>query len=195
MKDSNTLLKIRKALQRKKPNFIAQDTHKRKEVRKRWKKPTGVHSKMREHRKGHPKVVSKGWRSPKKIRGYHPTGLKICYVRNVSDLSPLNNKADAIMISSQVGTKKKIEIIEAAKKKNITVLNYRDVDGFVNNVKNRLQKAKEEKAKLVQEKKEMESKKKIKEEDKATLAGKIQSEDERKEQEKKEKDKILTKKQ
>ena len=50
-------LELRKKIKAKKPNFVSQDTHKRKRIRPRWRKPRGWHSKIRLHKIGYRKMV------------------------------------------------------------------------------------------------------------------------------------------
>ena len=64
------LLQLRKRIKAKKPNFVRQDSHKQKEVKKKWRKPKGMQSKMRLKKKGYRKSVSIGYGSPKKVNGF-----------------------------------------------------------------------------------------------------------------------------
>ena len=50
MNDIQRLLELRKRIKRKKPEFIRQDAHKKKSLESKWRKPKGLHSKMREKR-------------------------------------------------------------------------------------------------------------------------------------------------
>lgn len=195
MIDIKGLLEVRRKLKGKKPVFFAQDSHKRKEVKKRWRRPIGLHSKMRLNKKGYPRKISKGWRSPKLVRYFHGKGYKMMMAHNAADLERIDNKTEAVIISSKVGAKKKIQIIEMAKSRDIQILNYNNVNEYLKKINEKLLKSKEKKAEKTEEsKKEKESEKKIKEKKDDSLAEKIISEEEKKEQKKKEMDKILTKK-
>ena len=59
------LLKIRKRIKTRKPKFIRQDAHKKKEVNDKWRKPKGRDNQMRLKRKGYPQVVSIGFKKSK----------------------------------------------------------------------------------------------------------------------------------
>jgi len=194
MTEIKDLLDQRTKMKAHKPHFLVHDSHKRKEIRKRWRKPKGLHNKMRLGKKGYPIMVSMGWRSPKKVRGFHGSGFKVKIINSVSDLKGIDNKIEAIIISSSVGTKKRLLIIEESQKNSINILNFKDVDAYVKKVKDQLEKAKDKKAKKISDKKEKDTDKKTKEKKKDTLAEKIQTEEDKKDQEKKEKDKVLTKK-
>ncbi len=113
----------RRKLKAKKPKFLAQDVHKKKRLKEKWKRPKGLQSKMRLQKKGHRKVVSVGWKSPKEVRGLSREGLEQIRVENIKALENINPKTQGIIISSKLSIKKKYEIILEAEKKGIVVLN------------------------------------------------------------------------
>ncbi len=92
----------------------------KRKSKQKWRKPTGRDNKMREKRKGYPKVVSVGYKKDKKARqkigGKTP---KMIY--NVKDLEKI--KKDEIAVIGKVGRKNKIEIIKKAKSEKIPVHN------------------------------------------------------------------------
>ena len=49
---NQTLLNVRKEMKERKPEFIRQDNPKRMKLNYKWRKPKGVHSKIRHHFKG-----------------------------------------------------------------------------------------------------------------------------------------------
>ena len=51
-------LELRKKIKSKKPDFIRQDFHK-KRLKKKWKRPRGLHSKVRLMLKDKPKKIDK----------------------------------------------------------------------------------------------------------------------------------------
>ena len=69
------------------------------------------------------KSPSVGYRSPKKVRGLHPSGYEEVKVSHLSDLEELHNKKHAIKISAKLGAKKRIELIENAQIRNFKILN------------------------------------------------------------------------
>lgn len=54
-------------IRKKKPKFIRQDTNRAKKFKIKWRKPKGMHSKLRLNKKGHQKSPSQGYRAPKKL--------------------------------------------------------------------------------------------------------------------------------
>lgn len=187
------LLKLRKAMKKRKPKFFKQDYHKKAKIKWKWKKPRGKHSKIRLCKSGHRKMVRKGYCSPRAVYGLHPTGFREVIVRNTDDFKKINPKEDGAVIAADIGTKRRIALLKKAKETNITVLNFKDIDKFLNSVEEKRKAAKEEKEKrkLAKETKKKEKEKKA-EKKEEKLAEKI-TEEERKEKEKEEKDKVLTK--
>jgi large subunit ribosomal protein L32e len=106
---------------RKKPEFKRHAAY-TKRVSKSWRRPRGRDNKMRIKEKAKGKRPSIGFGAPKSLRGLHPSGFKEVLVANVNDLMKLN-KNEAARISSKVGKKKKVEIVNKAKELGIKVLN------------------------------------------------------------------------
>lgn len=183
------LLELRKKTKSKKPNFVRQDFHK-KRLKKKWKKPRGLHSKVRLMFRGKPKKISTGFSAPKKVRGLHKSGLKPVLVNSLKDIGKMKKEVEGAVIGHNVGLKKKQELLKKLKETELKVLNIKDIDIYLKKVEDEL-KAKKEKKKELREKKEKKKEKKPKKDGK--LTEKI-TEEEKKEEEKKEKDKILTKK-
>lgn len=123
-----TLLRIRRVMKRKKPDFLRQNWFKFPKLGEKWRRPKGRHSKLRKHEKERGALPSPGYRSPKAVRGLHPSGLKEVRVFNVNDLENLDPKKHAIRIAAQVGKKKRMEIIKEAEKLGIRVLNKGNIE-------------------------------------------------------------------
>src|SRR3989338_6427060 len=92
MSSIKQLLEIRKRMKRKKPSFLAQDSHKKVSIRKRWTKPKGWHSKIRLGIKGYRKRVKVGYGSPSKVKFLDKTGLMPVLVYNVDQLLSINKE-------------------------------------------------------------------------------------------------------
>lgn len=118
------LLSLRETLKGKKPDFIRQESWRYKRVKPSWRRPKGIDSKMRLKRKGWPKSVDVGYRSPKEVRGLHPSGFEEVIVHNVKDLEEVEPD-QAARIAHTVGMKKRTQIIERAEELKIYVLNKR----------------------------------------------------------------------
>src|SRR3989338_1652685 len=100
------ILELRKKIKSKKPVFIRQNYEKRKRLHhKVWRKPKGLHSKMRHHIRGRRKSPSVGYKSPVEAKGLHPSGMKQAVVHNLSEMPPSNEYG--IIISGNVGKRKK----------------------------------------------------------------------------------------
>jgi large subunit ribosomal protein L32e len=119
------MLKVRKRIKRKKPKFKRQEWFRKKALGKKWRKPRGIHSKLRRHEKAKGSLPNPGYGSPSSVRGLNREGYREIIVRNVKDLEKVNPKEDVAVISKTVGRKKKFEILENAKKMNIKVSNYK----------------------------------------------------------------------
>lgn len=91
----------------------------RKKLQK-WRKPRGMHSKIRKKRVGYPSFPAVGYRTPRndacKVRGLVPV-----LVHNVRELENAGRGSGVIIAG--VGAKKKIEIMKTANEKGIKVLN------------------------------------------------------------------------
>jgi len=185
------LAEIRKELKARKPYFVRQCLYKKSRITndEKWKKPKGMHSKLRNAFKGHAKRVKVGYRGPEEVRGITSSGLFPVLVENVSQLSIVGENQGAL-ISSGVGMKNKLLILEEAKKKNITILNVKDTGKFAEEAKSAMEKRKQErKEKLERKKRKAEKKKEPKKEEKPAEQ---KTAEEQKIEQKKEIDKVLT---
>jgi large subunit ribosomal protein L32e len=178
----------------KKLKFTRQDAHKKVRLGNKWRRPKGLHSKMRLSKKGYNKSVSIGYGSSRKTIGLDKSGLKLIVIKSLKELEKIDAKNECVAFSKTLGLKKKVEILKQAVKKSINVVNVRDVDVFLKNVEEKIKKTKEEKEKL-KKKKEVKKKEKEKAGKKKTIDEKVgKTDEEKKEEEKKERDKLLTKK-
>lgn len=118
-------LRVRRAIKRKTPYFRQQEWFRYKRISESWRKPRGIHSKMRKHKGYRPNVVSVGYGSPAKTRNLHPSGFEEILVYNPKDLEKINPKKQAARVGHSVGTRKRIEIEAVAEKKGIRILNPR----------------------------------------------------------------------
>ncbi|MBP1357432.1 MAG: 50S ribosomal protein L32e [Sulfolobus sp.] len=90
-----------------------------------WRKPKGIDNPARLELKGYQPKVKIGFRTPKDIRGLHPSGLIPYRITNSKDLERLaqENAPVIVVISSTIGLKKKLELVEKAKKLGLRVAN------------------------------------------------------------------------
>ena len=103
--------------------FPRQEWFRYKRLGTKWRKPRGMHSKLREHMGYRINVVSIGYRSPRAGRGLHPCGLRDVMVFNVNGLEGIDPRRDAVRIGGAVGKRKKELIQRAASEKGIKILN------------------------------------------------------------------------
>ena len=166
-------------MRKKKPAFDRQDAHKKKRLGTKWRKPKGLHSKMRLQKRGYNKRISKGYRAPAVVRGLHSSGLVAVTVSTLKELDGVK-KNQGVMLT-KIGQKKKLVLLKKAIEKNIVVLNYKDPKKTIENIENEI---KERKQKVKKEEKTEEK----------TIEKKLEESDvDKKTKEKKELDKILTK--
>lgn len=189
-KDAN--LKVRAQIKARKPAFRQQDSHKKKRVDTVWRKPRGLHSKIRHNKWSYPKKIQIGYKSPADVRGMHPSGLFPVLVHSVGDLKRVDVKSQGIIIAGDVGDRKRLEIIKAAGA--IKILNLKDQNAFVAGIAKCLEERKAavaawKAAKAAKAQSKIKTSKEAKEEHKAKLDEKA-----KRDEEKKEKDKVLTQK-
>jgi len=187
------LLELRKAIKAKKPAFIRQEAHKKSKLGVCWRKPKGVHSKMKDSRKGHRKSIEVGYGSPAETRCLSRKGLMPVAVNNIAELKKIE-EGYAAVISRGVGQKKRAAIAKRAGELGIVILNIKDIGEYLKSVNEKMQKKMEAKKKQMKEKekKKEEREKKAGKKKEEGLAEKL-TDEEKKEKEKKEREKVLTK--
>lgn len=117
------LIELRKKMKKKQPKFRRVESWRYDRVKDSWRKARGIDSKTRKGKKSGVKSPNIGYRTPKKIRGIHPSGYEEKRVITKKDLEDLDPKQHAIKISSRLGAKKRIPLIDYAQKKGFKILN------------------------------------------------------------------------
>ncbi|TFG15591.1 50S ribosomal protein L32e [Candidatus Thorarchaeota archaeon] len=117
------LLRIAARKKKRKPKFRHEQAHRWKRVSDSWRKVRGIDSATREKKKGRPAMVSAGYRTPKEIRGLHPSGYEEVLVHRPADLDGLDPEVQAIRIGGTVGMKKRQDILDKADTMFLRVLN------------------------------------------------------------------------
>jgi large subunit ribosomal protein L32e len=120
---SRKLLNLRKRAKQKKPEFLRSESWRYSKMSESWRRPRGLDHKMRRKIKGWPPMVNTGYKGPKVARGLHPSGFREVLVHNVNELDTVNATIQAARIAHTVGKKKRLLILEEAKKKKIRILN------------------------------------------------------------------------
>jgi len=121
--EQKRLMKLRKNMAKHRPSFRRVESWRYVRVKDPWRKARGIDSRTRIKSKSGVKSPSVGYRGPKKVRGLHPSGYKEVRVVSIEDLKNLNNKIHALKISSKLGAKKRMLLIEFAQNRGFKVLN------------------------------------------------------------------------
>lgn len=102
--------------------FLRYEWFKCKKLGLKWRRPVGLHSKVRQGRKGKPPQVNAGFghavAERGKINGYVPV-----VVQNVADLERVDTKKQVAVLASALGMQAAIEMAVKAKQLGVTILN------------------------------------------------------------------------
>lgn len=107
---------------RKRIKFRRQGWYNLVRLGEEWRRPKGRHNKLRRKFKGKGIMPNKGYRTPRKIRNVHPSGLKEVRVSNLNDAKNVGENV-AVRIDSNIGKRKREEILKILKEKNVKILN------------------------------------------------------------------------
>jgi large subunit ribosomal protein L32e len=121
--EKKRLLEVRRKINKKRPSFRRVESWRHKRVKESWRKARGIDSKTRKKTKSGVKSPSVGYRSPKKVRGLHPSGYEEVRIFTKNDLIGLNNKKHALKIASRLGARKRIALIDYVQSRGFKVLN------------------------------------------------------------------------
>ncbi len=114
---------MRMTRKKRAPKFRRQEWFRFAKLGEKWRRPRGKDSKMRLGIRGKPTMASIGYRSPKSMRGVHPSGLIEVLVHGPRELEGLDASKQAVRIGSSVGGRKREQILAKAKELGIRVLN------------------------------------------------------------------------
>ena len=185
-------LKIRKKLRARKPYFLHDDHQKRKCIPLRWRKPHGLHSKVRHRFAGHTAMPDPGFGSPREVYGLHPSGLAPVLVHTLNELSKINQKTQGAVLGSTIGIPRRMQLLAKAKELGVRCLNCKNIDAALKEIQEGIASRKETRTQSLKAKET-----RTKEKEKAAAAKKPElaqkvSEEEQKKLAKEEKDKVLT---
>jgi len=183
------LLALRKRMKARQPAFLRQDSHRHKRLAKVWRKPTGLHSKMRHNAAGQAASVAIGYRSPVAVQGLDRNGFQPVRVFNVDQVAALDKKTHSAIIGAGVGMRSRLTIVDALNKAGIHIINLKDSKGYAGKVQHVLKARKDAAAARLTRKTKTAPVAKKKEEKKPEL-----NEEDKKDQERKEAEKVLTRK-
>ncbi len=153
---NQNLLKVRGNIKAKKPDFQVHNVNDHPQFRGKWRRPRGIHNKMKKCIRGNRYMPAVGYGSPKDVRGLSSGGLMTLLISNLNDLGKYNEECTAV-ISSGVGMKKRLGILQYALSKKIKISGVKDVESEINNIKTSFEQRK--KSRTLKEKKQEEKKK------------------------------------
>jgi large subunit ribosomal protein L32e len=113
----------KRMLNQRKPKFRRPESWRYKRLNTGWRRPKGIDSMIRKREKSRPKMPRIGYRTPVKLRDYHPSGLKEVLVHNLQEMEGLKPTIHAVRIGHRVGDRKRMTIIERADDLGLRVLN------------------------------------------------------------------------
>ncbi len=126
--EKRRLMRLKKKMSQKRPHFRQFEEWRLVRIKDHWRKPKGIDNKMRQKRKGWPRTVNVGFRSPKAVRHLHPTGMEEVAVFNVGDLTIVDPETQVARIGGSVGRRKRRSIVKEALELGIRILNPGDID-------------------------------------------------------------------
>lgn len=121
--ETKKLLALRYEMSHDRIAFLRQEWFRFPRLGEKWRRPRGMHSKMRRHIQYRPNVVSIGYRGPAKVRCLHPSGFQEVMVWNSDQLDKVDPKVQAVRVGGSVGFKKRQAIEKKADELGIRVLN------------------------------------------------------------------------
>lgn len=117
------------------PLFVVKEYHKSARVKKRWRAQRGIHSGHRQMHRGKPAQPTPGFGVPKAVWGLHISGLQPVLVHTLSQLETIDVQTQGIVIGSTVGMKKKMQILDMAVTKKITILQKKDAPSTLDHLR------------------------------------------------------------
>ncbi|MFT4244788.1 MAG: eL32 family ribosomal protein [Candidatus Woesearchaeota archaeon] len=132
-------LEIRTAIKKRKPTYRRRQSNQFAKLAKNdvWRRPKGMGNKSRRNRRGHIGMLKVGYGSPKEVRGANRDGLFEVVIANIAQLQLVNLKTQVPIISTTVGNKKKLEILEFALKEKISIGNVKDISAKIEEIKSK----------------------------------------------------------
>jgi len=185
------LLELRKKLNAKRPLFLHPDHQKRVEVGTRWRRPRGLHNKVRKEVWGKPARVKVGYRGPAEVRGLDKSGLVPRLVYTVAQVGRLDVKTQGAIVG-QMGARNRALVLAECQKRSVNVLNVKKVDEKLQSMKESFEQRKKDKKARIERRAQKEKQQAPKKEAQKPKAQEEKAPEQAKQEEKKEMDKVLT---
>jgi len=189
-------LALKQKIKSKIPSFLRENYAALPRLKKaHWRKGKGIHSKARHGFAGHRNRVEPGYGTPAELRGIGKNGLRQVLVHNLNELEKISTQTEGAIIA-KMGKQNKIVLIKRAQEKKIAILNIKNPTEYITKIEQEFKQRTEAKKKI-QEKKEKtrkETKENKKQEAPKTENDAKPTTAEQQQKEKKELDKLLTRK-
>lgn len=134
-----TKLEIRTAIKKRKPTYRRRQSNQFAKLAKNdvWRRPKGMGNKSRRNRRGHIGMLKIGYGSPREVRGANRDGLFEVVIANIAQLRQVDTKTQVPIVSTTVGNKKKLDILEFALKEKISIGNVKDISAKIEEIKSK----------------------------------------------------------
>ena len=119
--ETRRLFELRKST--KLPKFRRQEWFRYKKLGEKYRRPKGIHSKMRRRYRYRSPMASVGYKTPVKVRNLHSSGFQEILVHNPTQLEGIDPKTQAARVGHTVGYKKRLDIEKKASELGIHILN------------------------------------------------------------------------
>jgi len=117
-------LQTRALIKKRKPSFHRYDAGKTKRLSFSWRSKKTKQNKI--GKKGYPRALATGYKSPVDVRGTTPTGHFPIIVANKNELLAIDTKKQCAIIGRTVGLKRRLELLALAQEKKIAVFNFKN---------------------------------------------------------------------
>jgi large subunit ribosomal protein L32e len=176
--------------------FVVKESKFVARVKSRWRAPRGMHSKVRQQHKGRPALPTPGYGRSRVDYGKGKGGLYKKVVHSKNELETLPEGHGAVLAAT-LGNRKRLMLLQLAAEKKVPVVNFPNVIQAIQNIETQLQARKEKRKAAAKKKSKKEEAKKAekKSEKKAEKEKEQESVEDKLNQDRKEMEKTITKRQ
>lgn len=126
---------LRNTMKAKKPKFPRQQAHMLKQLASgSWNRPRGLHSKIRNAKRGKPAMPKIGYSSPKDVSGLDRHGKKEVFVTTLPTLQAINKVTEVAVLARTLGTRSRVHLLTKARELHIPVKNVKNIDQYLTRV-------------------------------------------------------------